>query len=211
MTTRHARESPAISPEPRSAIVATLRDRVPPGIRVHPTVLLLRRMAGCLVSGVIGVVTDAGRIAAGGWWLVFGPRHRVETGLCLAVLRAETARTVAGGPVRCTARVYNRPRACGMAEFELVLHGARDAAGLQVTGRLPLDGRPYHDVEFVVSAGECRATMEGRPIADLKQNCSSRRRRSDGYLETTLTVRDPSRRDGPHRLQVLRRLEVPGS
>ena len=203
---RHER---ARLPERRSAVVATLRDRVPPGIRVHPTVLLLRRMAGCLLWGAIGVVTDACRIVAGSCRLVFGPHHRVETGLCLAVLRAEAVRTVSGGPVCCTARVYNRLRDCGTAEFELVLRGATKAAGLQVTGRLPLDGRCYHDLEFIVSEGECQATMDGRPIGELKQDRRCRRR-SDGYLEATLTVNDPSRRDGRHRLQVLRRLEGPG-
>lgn len=206
MTTQNVRETLVNPPERRSVVVATLRACVPPGIRVHPAVLWLRRMAGCLLRGVICIVTDACRIAAGGWFLVFGPRHRVETGLCLAVLRAEAA-----GPIRCTARVYNPPRACGTGEFELVLRGAAETAGLKVTGRLPLDGRLYHDLEFLVSAAECQATMDGRPIADLRQDYRCRRRRSDGYLEASLTVNDPSRRDGPHRLQVLRRLGVPGS
>jgi hypothetical protein len=201
----------ALLPERRSAVVATLRDLVPSGIRVHPTTLRLRRMAGRLVRFVIAVATDAGRIAAGGWWLVFGRRHRVETGVCLAVLRAEAARTVAGETVCCTARVYNRPRDCSMAEFELVLRGATEAASLQVKGHLPLDGRTYHDLEFIISGGECQATMDGRPIAELKQDLRRRRRRCDGCLEATLTVHDPSRRDGRHRLQVLRRLEGPGS
>jgi len=211
MTMRDVRETLVNPPERRSVVVAALRDCVPPGIRLHPAVLWLRRMAGCLLRGVTCIVTDACRIAAGGWFLVFGSRHSVETGLCLAVLRAEATRPVAAGPIRCTARVYNLPRACGTGEFELVLRGAAETTDLRVTGRLPLDGRLCHDLEFLVSAGECQATMDDRPLADLKQDDRCRRRRSDGYLEASLTVKDLSRRDGPHRLRVLRRLECPGS
>jgi hypothetical protein len=135
----------------------------------------------------------------------WGPAWRSydEVDPCLAFLKSEPA-VCRAEDARCfSARIYNPMRLRTSAG--LTLTTAMPGTALEATLRceLRLDGRAFHDVQFIANRDDITTTVDGRlcETLPLERRCVA----ADDYLCTALSIGLPGQSRPAHRLKVFQR------
>jgi len=164
----------------------------------RPSVLLFRRIWDTLIHDINEMLKVATALAAG--------RGRYnELDPCLAFLKADRA-VCRTGDARCfSARIYNPMRLRTSAGLTLTIAMPVTAAEATVRWDLRLDGRAFHDVEFIANRDDVAVTVDGRPCEtpSLERRCVASA--GHDYLFTALSIGLPGRSRAAHRLEVFQR------